>query len=1209
MRILAAVFVALVLFELAGALHADTRTIYQDSFNTPGTNRGGPYTSSLDGTAPSVASQDFDATSYAGQVWHCEYTETAWWGQTNQGTAPNTYVHASSSDWLAFTPKAGEVYTLTATIQSLSGVDWFTLGFAQTPGNWVGGNGHSLYNDPEKVMDLNQLARPGQPLTITLTLDTTAPGWTNSTGLAYVGWVTDSPGAQGANISNFSLTATKIGSYHNIRGTVTAGGSALAGATVYYSTTSGGPYSTVVTASDGTYSISEPANSGPYYIKAGKSPQYADSSERSVSVGNSDATGIDFNLSPAPTVNVSGAVSDDLGGVSGATVSYSLSQSGPFSTVTSASNGTYSFPAYLNQIYYVKASALGHTDSALSTVTVVTSPVTGVNFNLARTIVANGDFSANGAQYTTAPGYSASPNPTAPTAWAVNSIGAGVNGNSVTNVFGPDAKPSGFWCFMQNSGTYIKQTIATAAGKSYIATYSVAGRSGYAAGSIRGYISGDGGSTDLTGLTSVVSTSAFQQVNFAFTAPAATTLVFKNVSPSGGDYTVNVTNISVMSTLVIRGTVRSGGTALSGATIYYSTTSGGPYYSIVSLGDGTYIIPADASRTYFLKASKAPQYLGSSEISVPVGTSDVTGVDFNLAAAQPYTITASVVGTGGTISPAGTTTLYQGQDQSYDITPDSGKVVVSLKIDGMSVPPTTSYKFTNVTANHTITAAFGKPVGMGSKSVLTDQAAPGREIRTWGKVKDISNLPAYFVINDGYGDVTVMLNGLAAPSNLDTAKTATVTGYLASDRKVYLQSMSITPDIIDGNTELKKMHYGFFVHYVWHGDTYGVTIKPDGSQPSSFAEIANTFDANRFANELASWQVEYVIFTAWHANINPLFPSQTMLDWGLPNHHCQRDVLGDMIKAVRAKGIKVLFYTHPCDGWDLSANDQAVTGFTPFNYQKWNDFTCGLYGELVDRYGDDLIGIYLDGDDPSAFSGSHVDYNRLWQVIKGNHPNLIMIQNWYGHMYTCDIGDHEVVHNGPWGSTDGNTWPAYVWPSAICVGTTFWAATPAGTWTVPYSAESIFRYTVLNAGANTAGGGVQWASGPYCGNGWETGVNETMTQVGAYIKAIAPSIKNVYASAAYPTPEGATINSVAWGVATDSADGSATFLHVLKPQAGRTLTIGKAANGVVFMGASMLISGKPLGFTSNVSGYVLTLPEDEMWDKLDTVIRLQVSGK
>lgn len=291
---------------------------------------------------------------------------------------------------------------------------------------------------------------------------------------------------------------------------------------------------------------------------------------------------------------------------------------------------------------------------------------------------------------------------------------------------------------------------------------------------------------------------------------------------------------------------------------------------------------------------------------------------------------------------------------------------------------------------------------------------------------------------------------------------------------------------------------------------------------------------------------------------------------------------------------------------EISGNDQIVTGWGPgtggsdpnwdvFNFQKWNDFTNELYGELVDRYGNNMTGLYLDEGSTAGDSYRVVDYTRLRQTIESRNPHLIMIQNYYGNLYTCDIGDIEYCHWGAFGSTDGSTWPAHTKPVGTCFASNWWATTPAGTNTVWYTAENMFRYTVLQAGANTDGGGVQWATGPYAGGGWETGVDTTMRQVGTYIKAIAPSIKGVYASQAYTTPQGAT----------DAVDGSATFLHVLKAPTGRTLTIGKAANGVVFTGATMLISGKECGFTSNASGYVVTLPADETWDSLDTVIRLQ----
>ena len=196
----------------------------------------------------------------------------------------------------------------------------------------------------------------------------------------------------------------------------------------------------------------------------------------------------------------------------------------------------------------------------------------------------------------------------------------------------------------------------------------------------------------------------------------------------------------------------------------------------------------------------------------------------------------------------------------------------------------------------------------------------------------------------------------------------------------------------DGLAEFKPMKYGFFVHYVWGGDGHNATVGRTGKVPASFDELADGFDVAGFANDLAAWQVEYVILTAWHANINPLFPSATMGKWGLAKHVCKRDLLGEVIRALKTKGVKVIFYTHPRDGHDLLGDDRIKTGWgvgggvdpdpATFERKKWNDFTNELYAELVDRYGKDLMGLYLDEGSPYGDSGKVVDYLRLRDTIK-----------------------------------------------------------------------------------------------------------------------------------------------------------------------------------------------------------------------------------
>jgi murein DD-endopeptidase MepM/ murein hydrolase activator NlpD len=70
-----------------------------------------------------------------------------------------------------------------------------------------------------------------------------------------------------------------------------------------------------------------------------------------------------------------------------------------------------------------------------------------------------------------------------------------------------------------------------------------------------------------------------------------------------------------------------------------------------------------------------------------------------------YTINASV-GNGGTISPALTKEVLKGNSVTYTITPSSGYKILDVKVDGVSVGARTTYTFSNVTANHSINAAF-----------------------------------------------------------------------------------------------------------------------------------------------------------------------------------------------------------------------------------------------------------------------------------------------------------------------------------------------------------------------------------------------------------------------------------------------------------------------------------------------------------------------
>lgn len=75
--------------------------------------------------------------------------------------------------------------------------------------------------------------------------------------------------------------------------------------------------------------------------------------------------------------------------------------------------------------------------------------------------------------------------------------------------------------------------------------------------------------------------------------------------------------------------------------------------------------------------------------------------------AGSFTITASA-GTGGTISPAGTSTVSAGGSKTFTMTSGSGYAVSSVQINGVNVGAVSSYTFSNVAGNHTIRVLFKK---------------------------------------------------------------------------------------------------------------------------------------------------------------------------------------------------------------------------------------------------------------------------------------------------------------------------------------------------------------------------------------------------------------------------------------------------------------------------------------------------------------------
>ncbi len=87
--------------------------------------------------------------------------------------------------------------------------------------------------------------------------------------------------------------------------------------------------------------------------------------------------------------------------------------------------------------------------------------------------------------------------------------------------------------------------------------------------------------------------------------------------------------------------------------------------------------------------------------------------------ANTYTISASS-NAGGSISPNGNVSVYEGDDQTFTFTPNPGFEIGEVVIDGVPQGKITSYTFTAVSGDHTVEVTFNPIVTLGLICQLND---------------------------------------------------------------------------------------------------------------------------------------------------------------------------------------------------------------------------------------------------------------------------------------------------------------------------------------------------------------------------------------------------------------------------------------------------------------------------------------------------------
>jgi len=204
-------------------------------------------------------------------------------------------------------------------------------------------------------------------------------------------------------------------------------------------------------------------------------------------------------------------------------------------------------------------------------------------------------------------------------------------------------------------------------------------------------------------------------------------------------YSISPTSVSPGSSAITGSTVAV--TAAAGCT--WTATSNNAWITITGGGSGS----GNGTVTYNVVANTG---------SARTGTMTIAGQTFTVnQSTGTYTITASA-GAGGTISPSGAVTVNSGASQTFTITPTAGYSVAGVLVDGSSVGAVTSYTFTNVTANHTISATFAI-----NTFTITASAGAGGAIAPSGAttVNYGGSQTVTITPNSGYSVLNVLVDG------------------------------------------------------------------------------------------------------------------------------------------------------------------------------------------------------------------------------------------------------------------------------------------------------------------------------------------------------------------------------------------------------------------------------------------------------------------
>lgn len=335
------------------------------------------------------------------------------------------------------------------------------------------------------------------------------------------------------------------------------------------------------------------------------------------------------------------------------------------------------------------------------------------------------------------------------------------------------------------------------------------------------------------------------------------------------------------------------------------------------------------------------------------------------------------------------------------------------------------------------------------------------------------------------------------------------------------------------------------------------------------------FNPAQWARLFKQAGAKYVVIVSKHHDGFSMFDS-ALTDYDCMNTPAKRDFIGELVKACKSQGLRVMFYYSLCDWYHSQYLPKPTYIEDPPGHQRdfnrYLDFMFGQIRELCEKYHPD--GIWFDGG--WEHSAEEWRSQELFQLIHSILPKAI-INNRANLPADYDTPEQEV----------GAFNPHRAWESCITLGTQ-WA------WKPNDRIKSLKECLRLLIGCAGGDGNLLLNVGPTPEGEIEERQAQRLKEIGAWLAKYGES---VYGTRGGPFMPGD------WGASTHRDN--YIYLHIFKWD--------KEKDGLEFppiekkILKSMVLTGGKVEVRQNEKGILLKVPP-EYRSELVTVVKLVVEG-